>query len=414
MRQGTVLLSWLGLQQELCSVVAPDLEMDTATSVSLAAGQCAVYRVAVTAVHAAENRGLRMQYRSVDGTGPPTDGYVAYGMPAAHSAAAPLLDTSPRGLGVSAADGCWPTTDDVDLGGGAYGKIVDLALTPGLAAVPTLLPHDVPTDDPPESCELIAGDYWVYLANKGAAAIDLRLQASIDTDTSFTCNQISTGAVEENYWAVTMLIALGTVAGVALLGAFVWHCVCSSASPYKDHSDIADEKAGSGVLDDLRREEEERIQTVFALQTEGDALFASGDATGAAERYAAAAVLEPEGSERREDLEERLRFALAREKERANRVYELEDKPRPDQYYEDGHNSGTDDEEQVLGAVSAQEATTTGAEILAAVGQLKQPDLKTAAGRREEQAARDARLLMRHGGSEKGELNRTGGAMPQP
>ena len=181
-----------------------------------------------------------------------------------------------------------PTAGDVDLGGEAYGKVVDLALAPGVTDVAVLLPHDVPTDEPPDICELRAGSYWVYVANEGAATIDLQLRASIDVDTSFACSQNTVVAIDENYWGVTLLYALGIVAVIALFGLFVWHCICSSAMPY--HSDVEERKGHNNTMDELLCEEEERVQTVLALEKEGDDCLASDDATGAAEQYALAAV----------------------------------------------------------------------------------------------------------------------------
>ena len=413
-------LCWLlGVQAQWCGVVAPgQLVMDTETAVALAAGECRAYRVAVTAVMAAADRGLLVQYRSRDVAGRPTDGYVAYGLAVEHSLSASGIDTSPTSLGVSEADGCWATAGDVTLGGEARGTVLDLALVPGTSDVGTLLPHDVPTNQPPEVCELPSGDYWVYVANKGAVPIDLQLRASIDLDSSFSCSQAADEAVvEENWWGVTLLIALGAVAGVFLLGMFLWYCVCTPATPYEDGSDLeeGDDRAAQA---ELQSAEQQRVRSLLALEAEGDALFSKGDVTAAAERYAAAAVLEPEGSERRQELEERLRLMLEREKEQAERVYTLEDKRRPDQYYEDGHHSGTDDEEQVLGAeaVSVEQAKTKAAQTLAAVSQSASPDLKTAAGRREEQEARDARLRSGGdggGGGGAGGFNRTVGS-PRP
>eukprot|EP01043_Picozoa_sp_COSAG02_P062500 COSAG02_NODE_8639_length_2495_cov_3.543406_3_plen_199_part_00 len=138
-------LCWLlGVQAQWCGVVAPDqLVMDTETAVALAAGECRAYRVAVTAVMAAADRGLLVQYRSRDVAARPTDGYVAYGLAVEHSLSASGIDSSPTGLGVSEADGCWATAGDVDLGGEAHGTVLDLALVPGTSDVGTLLPHDV-------------------------------------------------------------------------------------------------------------------------------------------------------------------------------------------------------------------------------------------------------------------------------
>ena len=112
-RQALAML--LGLAALQRSVVAPDLEMDTATSVPLDAGECLVFRVAVTPLHAAENRGLQVDYRSLDAAARPTAGYIAYGLATAHSSSAAAVDTSPAGLGVNATAGCWTSAAAVDL-----------------------------------------------------------------------------------------------------------------------------------------------------------------------------------------------------------------------------------------------------------------------------------------------------------
>jgi|EP01046_Picozoa_sp_COSAG06_P049327 hypothetical protein len=414
-RQALAML--LGLAALQRSVVAPDLEMDTATSVPLDAGECLVFRVAVTPLHAAENRGLQVDYRSLDAAARPTAGYIAYGLATAHSSSQAAIDTSPAGLGVSAAAGCWASAAAVDLGSDGHGMVVDLAVLPGTAGVTTMLPHEVPTDDPPDTCELRAGSYWIYVANKGAAAIELQLQASIALDSSSECSQLDGVAVaaNEDWWGETLLIALGCVGGVFLLALFIWYCVCSAAVPYEDDSDLEEGEA-SATMAEMQRVEQQRVKNLLVLEAEGNTLFSNGDVTGAAERYAAAAVLEPEGSARRQELEERLVLMLEREKANTERVYTLEDKRRTDQYYDDqdGNGSGTDDEGEVLGAeaASVQAAKAKAAEMLLAVNTSAGPNLKTAAGRKEEMEAREARL--KGGGGGAGGFNRTAGSPARP
>ena len=404
------------------AATAPDiLPMDTPTSVLLVAGECKVFRVAVTGVHAAENRGLLLSYRSTAVR--PTAGYVAYGLPAQHTDGGGAVDTGPTALGVSesggSASGCWADAASAAFPGSASGVVFDLAALPGVAGVSAVLPHDVPTADAPESCELVAGDYYVYVKNGGASAVELSLRASIELEAAGLCAGLSgSGATDEYWWSKTLLISLSVV-GFCLLGlAFVWYCVCTTAEQYP-HPDGEDEESqtaeGAEQLAAMRQQEHERVQKVRSMEREGMALFSGGYITSAAERFAAAAVLEPEGSEKRAELEERLVLMLEKEKQISERVYTLEDKRRPDRYYDDSVQSGSDDEVEVAGgadALSVDAARAKAAAQMSAVGAQRQASLKSGAGRRQEQAARAARL--QGDGSRGGGFNRTGTETSSP
>ena len=383
------------------------MEVDVPFNITLAPGECAAFRLELTSVQSGEERGLMVQYSAQRA---PTAGYVAYGLPAHHTDSAVPYDAAPFALGTDVASGCWATAADVPFGDTTAGVVREVREA-GLIQ----LPHDVPSDSPPSDCMLHAGEYYVYAKNGGAAPAELSMEATVQTD-MFSCAAYAGDATKQEFWLLTMAIALGGVVGCFLLWAFIWYCVCSTTVSHPESSDEDDEgsfrfgredgvdpRFGGPSPKQMLQMERQQQRQLAELEAQADAMYTSGDVSGAAKRYAEAAVLAPEGSAQRQLLEQRLMKALEREKAAAAPPA-LEDRRRPDHYYEDDvAQSGSDDEEAALG-----EGATVAAAKARAAAQLGNmpsgdPNLRSGAGRRQERQAREQRL--KAGGG----FNRTSG-----
>ena len=390
------------------------MEVDVPLNITLAPGECAAFRLELTSVQSGEERGLMVQYRSPSAQRAPTAGYVAYGLPAHHTDSVVSYNAAPFALGTDVASGCWATAADVPFGGTTAGVVRDLASSPASLTQTVQLPHDVPSDSPPSDCMLHAGEYYVYAKNGGAAPAELSMEATVQT-AIFSCAAYAGDATTQEFWLLTMAIALGGVVGCFLLWTFIWYCVCSTTVSHQESSDEDDEgsfrfggpdgadpRFGGPSPKQMLQMERQQQRQLAELEAQADAMYTSGDVSGAAKRYAEAAVLAPEGSAQRELLEQRLMKALEREKAAAAPPA-LEDRRRPDRYYEDAAQSGTDDEEAALG-----EGATVAAAKARAAAQLGNmpsgdPNLRSGAGRRQERQAREQRL--KAGGG----FNRTSG-----
>jgi hypothetical protein len=344
--------------------IVGELTMDEPVRLTLANSSCAVYRLRVSRVHAGEGRALRIVCKAL-GAGRP--GYLALGMGAEYASSGSAVDNSPAALGVDVGSGCWPSSATVSLAGRASGGVWTLP-SPG-APFGKVLPYGVAVggsgERPEDACELVSGNYYVYLKNEGTAPASLSLEAEVQVDQWAACG--IGGPPDAEFWGTSLLIGACAVAGCFLVSFLVFRFGCRTEVAWGGSSDD-DVEGGYPSPEERRmaeREERARARTLYELEAQANALFSSGACcprrwlhsvcavcvreaereggcggeegagtavcsrggagwcgTGrpgdAAEQFALAASLEPEGSKERAYLEQLLVQMLEREHDLAD------------------------------------------------------------------------------------------------
>jgi hypothetical protein len=255
--------------------IVGELTMDEPVRLTLANSSCAVYRLRVSRVHAGEGRALRIVCKAL-GAGRP--GYLALGMGAEYASSGSAVDNSPAALGVDVGSGCWPSSATVSLAGRASGGVWTLP-SPG-APFGKVLPYGVAVggsgERPEDACELVSGNYYVYLKNEGTAPASLSLEAEVQVDQWAACG--IGGPPDAEFWGTSLLIGACAVAGCFLVSFLVFRFGCRTEVAWGGSSDD-DVEGGYPSPEERRmaeREERARARTLYELEAQANALFSSG------------------------------------------------------------------------------------------------------------------------------------------